>query len=153
MIFPLRPVWHTWHFCWHGSGRRLKGFARSGTKSRLKNPLQSKRILNIPKLVCCFKPCAKFVREILWIRLADQVWQCNHYQTTHPEGSRAEVYQSPMQQRTISFYDVCFALVMAADGACSLPTKQQDMVSPRELMSIMATRVSNAPGRVNFWQS
>ena len=37
-----------------------------------------------------------------------------------------------IKQKTapISFYDVCFVLAMAADGACSLYSKQQDMMLP-----------------------
>lgn len=63
-----------------------------------------------------------------------------------------QVYQNIMQPKTapIGFYDVCFVLVMAADGACPLPTKQQEMMSLRERMGTEATCVEATDSRVTY---
>lgn len=50
----------------------------------------------------------------------------------------------------ISFYDVCFELIVAADGLYSFPTKQDKMLSPRELMVITRQGNSATSVRPNF---
>lgn len=59
-------------------------------------------------------------------------------------GKHMQDFQTIFNQNAdpISFYDVCFELIVAADGLYSFPTKQDKMLSPRELMVI--TRQGNS---------